>query len=180
MNKMHEAAKIAFAVLGIYFLVGLLGSLCSILAMIFSNFSGAALITAFVYLTILFGCAFAVVFLLFLKRDWLAAKFVSSGQEIDSDVSANWVLVAYRLAVFIVAIYFLKLIFWNVSSIIYNFILTRGFSSSSGRQIIDIFLRLMFTLPITIYMLCGAPHFVRWQIKKTTEFCKQLETETEN
>jgi len=28
-------------------------------------------------------------------------------------------------------------------------------------------------LTIGIYLVCGAPHFVRWQVKKTLEQCKQ-------
>jgi hypothetical protein len=30
-------------------------------------------------------------------------------------------------------------------------------------------------LAMGIYLICGAPHFVRWQVKKTVEQCRKLE-----
>ena len=32
----------------------------------------------------------------------------------------------------------------------------------------------LFSLPIAIYLLWGAPHFVRWQVKKTLEICGKM------
>jgi len=34
-------------------------------------------------------------------------------------------------------------------------------------------------LTASVYLLCGAPHFVRWQVKKTIEQCKEQQVEAE-
>ena len=177
MNKMHEIAKIAFAVLGIYFLIGLVQSLVFTIAMIFSQFSGFTV--AMVVISILFtlGCAYAVFYFLIIKRDWLAGKIVSTEQEIVPGTTASWLPIAYRLAVLVVALLFLRSVLWEFTSLVNRILSTRGIEGYSGRYMKEMILKLIFTLPVTIYLLCGAPHFVRWQIKKTTEFCKEFETE---
>jgi hypothetical protein len=30
-------------------------------------------------------------------------------------------------------------------------------------------------LPLAIYLICGAPHFVNWQVRKTLEHCQRWE-----
>ena len=180
MNKMHDIAKIAFAVLGIYFLIGLLQSLVYTVSMIFSQFSGFTVAMAVISILFTLGCAYAVFYFLIIKRDWLAGKIVSTEQEIVSGTTASWLPVAYRLAVFVVAFFFLRSFLWEFTSLINRIISTRGIEGYSGRYVKETIVRLIFTLPFTIYLLCGAPHFVRWQIRKTTEFCKQLETENQD
>ena len=183
---MHEAAKIAFAVLGIYFLVGLLRHFVSGIVVIFTMPSNFSMGTGIVSYAIMLGCAYAVIYFLIIKRGWLADKIIPADQEIASDTPANWLPAAYRLAILVAAIYFLRNTVWQVSSIVSTFVMTKESLGNSGdyisyytRSLKGPILTLIFTLPVTIYLLCGAPHFVRWQIKKTTEFCKQLETENE-
>ena len=180
MNKMHEAAKIAFAILGIHFLVGLLRTIGVTVSMVMSRFSLSTIGMALFSLIVTLICAYAVIYFLIIKRGWLADKIVSADQEIASDTPDNWLPAAYRLVVFIIALIFLRSVLWNISLTINSIITTQGFAGYSGRYMKEMILKLIFTLPVTIYLLCGAPHFVRWQIKKTTEFCKQLETENAN
>ena len=184
MNKMHEAAKIAFAILGIYFLVGLLRHFVSGIVMMFTMPSDFSTGASFVSYAIMLGCAYTVIYFLIIKRGWLADKIISTDQEIASDAPANWLPVAYRLAVLIAAIYFLRNTVWEVSSLCSMFVMAKENVADSGsyisyysRYLKGPVIKLMFTLPMTIYLLCGAPHFVRWQLKKTAEFCKQLENE---
>ncbi len=33
----------------------------------------------------------------------------------------------------------------------------------------------LFVLAIAAYLICGAPHFVKWQVKKTLQQCSDTE-----
>ena len=44
--------------------------------------------------------------------------------------------------------------------------------SSSGRMTRYI-IGWILNLPLAIYFICGAPHFVRWQVRKTLEFAEK-------
>ena len=183
MSKTHQAAKIAFAILGIYFLVGLCRALMYSIATLMSNFSMGTfgLVALGGFLTL--GCAYAVIHFLFIKRDWLASKFISSGQDVELDSPENWLSAAYRIAILIVGLFFLQSILWQLSSQVNQLIFAMQFQTDgqmqmfSGSNLKALLLRYIFTVPVAIYLLCGAPHLVRWQIKKTNEFCKQLESE---
>lgn len=179
MNKMQTLAKILLAVLGIYTLLKSLPQLASYFVMFSFNSLGDCSIIGkiLMFLWLLLHTAFILVIayqLLFRGRFW-AEKIV--GEKFDeSQKDVLSLPAAYRLAFVICGI---LIIFWALSYVPRFFVILytrfqQGMFHNSSDWLT--LLIIMVQLTIGIYLLCGAPHFVRWQVKKSLEIRKKTET----
>jgi hypothetical protein len=109
------------------------------------------------------------------RSDIIARKVVGQNNQVEPENLSVWYAVALRLTVIIAGFFFL----WKtisilsmVSSYIQRFLQEGG----SMWQFYGHIAYLLISLAISIYLLCGAPQFVRWQLKKTRELYKDSTT----
>ena len=87
---------------------------------------------------------------------------------------------AFRIISVGAGLYSLNTFVWSFSSMVMNLILTmRRYPHQEGtvRMFTGGFsvnyVQPILYLALAVYLLCGAPHFVRWQVKKTLELCNE-------
>ena len=180
MNKMHQAAKIAFATLAIYLVIKLLPSFIMGGNAIYMNRS----LSNFLPFLFSFGITILYVWLLIhfliIKRDKLAVKIVGETDLPTPDNYFAWIPFAYRLACMTAGLFFLYYIVWDIAAAMSRYIMIKSSTPEMGtRQMFSggfshINISSLIMLPIAIYLLCGAPHFVRWQVKKTLAICSEF------
>lgn len=132
------------------------------------------------WLAMAVGIAFALVLLYILiwKADWVIERLIGKDDiENAKSLSPGGV---YRLAMVIMGTMYL---YWSIST----------FASIAGRYFsewgryegefmwpIGELLGRVLMFFIGIYLLTGAPHFVKWQVKKTLEQCEKLNANMTN
>jgi hypothetical protein len=171
MNKLHVIAKVAFGLLGIYLILSIATSIISFGIMAvqsFQTYRGSALIALVAYGAGLFGYMWLVYYFLLRRADIFTQKIV--GPE-EMPAPANpfaWYPFALRLAVIAAGFLFLQSSLWALQQVAHSVRLDfkAGYSGGSEYLYKQIVFFLVY-LAISIYLLCGAPQFVRWHIKKT-------------
>ena len=184
MNKMHSLAKIVLTVFALY----LAFHICTYLIMIpFALLSGSlyesSILSGVLYLFISLCLAVSVYVLIYFRDKW-ARNIVGTADLPDPDVQIQWLPVAFRLVAVVAGLFCLYQLVVKIIWIILRLAMAKATSSSPGyRQIFtskvfsaEQILGWLILLVIGIYFLCGAPHFVRWQVKKTLDQCKQPPT----
>jgi len=134
----------------------------------------------FVSLVLIMALAFGVICLCILRPDVLLDRIVRTSER-EREIRCPMTF-AFRLVAVAVGLWCL---FWTVPLLVriigeltanreqelegfHQFFtgsrgyLTWGYVGSAGLRLV-----------LGIYLVCGAPHFVRWQVKKTTEQCGQ-------
>jgi hypothetical protein len=117
-------------------------------------------------------------------RDKWARNIVGTADLPDPDVQIQWLPVAFRLIAVVAGLFCLYRLVVKIILVVLRLAMAKGPSSSPGyvqyftSKILTVeqMLDWLILLVIGIYFLCGAPHFVRWQVKKTIEQCKQPPT----
>jgi hypothetical protein len=183
MNKMHTLAKIILSAIGIFFAIRLLSQLPIAIYWFYSKPAWETAASLFCSLLIVGGALAALVYILIYKRESLAKKIVGSEQLPEPDSQIQWLPVALRLICIAGGIYFLMLVLWDTTYVIgkiaafkarntyayTNYKAIYTYAPFSSQNII----RWVIMLICGIYLLCGAPHFVRWQVKKTLQQCEK-------
>jgi hypothetical protein len=173
MNKMHIMARIVFAALAIYLMIGLIPYVIGSVALFFQTggiFSRIWWSVASVVVVLLFAAA--VYYGLIHKRDALARYAVGNGGIAEPQTPVQWLPVAFRLICVVAGMIFLyrfvTRIHISLQALVY---LTKADQPLGAnwrwRQIWES----VILLPFAVYLLCGAPHFVRWHVRKTLELC---------
>ena len=121
---------------------------------------------------------------LIVRGEKWACKIVTQAQDYEDEEKTNWLPTTYYIIAIGLGILF---IWWTIPNIflLLHYIKVDQLSSNgqyrqiySGHRILPTLISVIVRLIISVYLLCGAPHFVRWQVKKTLEFCKEFgETE---
>jgi hypothetical protein len=176
MNKMHTLAKIILSAIGIFFTIRLLSQLPAIFwfwtkpswetagALSFSLLLTAGLIALLLYL-------------FFYKSESLAKKIVGSEQLPEPASQIQWLPVALRLICIAGGFYFLSTVLWQATYVINQLAFFKVQENAHTSYSYPPFnyhsvLPWVISLICGIYLLCGAPHFVRWQVKKILQQCK--------
>jgi hypothetical protein len=187
MNKMHALAKIVLSAIGIYFTIRLLSQLPYAIFMFYSKPSWET--TGSLSFSVLFytGATAVLAYLLIYKRENLAKKIVGSEQLPEPDSQIQWLPVALRLICIAGGIYFLNTVLWQTTNVISQLAAFKSYASANYKVIhtyapfnYQSLLPWIIMLICGVYLLCGAPHFVRWQVKKTLQLCKQQPEIKEN
>ena len=173
MSDLHKLARIILVGLGIYVLVKYGIGIVAALPYIFYSESslGVHPIARFISLAIMIVCIGLVIYVLICKADSMSAKMIDV---YESDQAKVWWLpFAFRLAMVCAGIIVLS---WSISAIAstiarYAQVMSYGPSRASipWQKLVGWIIQLL----LAIYLICGAPHFVRWQVKKTLEHCEQ-------
>lgn len=181
MSDLHKLARIILVGLGIYVLVKYGIGIVATLPYIFYDESslGVHPIARFISLAIMTVCIGLVIYVLICKADSMSAKMMDVHESDQAKVW--WLPFAFRLAMVCAGIIVLS---WSISAIAstiarYAQIMSRSSSRASipwqrfipWQKLVGWIIQLL----LAIYLICGAPHFVRWQVKKTLEHCEQWE-----
>jgi len=114
-----------------------------------------------------------IIYLLIYKADFFAGKIVGSQQRQQTQIW--WLPFAFRLTAVFAGILYLYWVVPTMISTIHSYIMAvhYDFEDISSYLSWNRILSWVILLAIGVYLLCGAPHFVRWQVKKTLEQCKK-------
>ena len=170
MTDLHKLARIILIGLGIYILAWGVFLAFSFLAYLFAGDSLKWNAVVFSFLNIPF--AGLIAYLLFSRADFFAEKVV--GEEETTPSTMDWLPFAFRLTSVFAGVLYLH---WTVPRIISTIAL---YVSLKGARSVTCYSRWqpivtwVIQLGLGIYLVCGAPHFVRWQVKKTVEECKKV------
>ena len=173
MNKMQSLAKVLMAVLGLYILFHLFKD-CGV---IFSLVQYADLDEINMVKVVIISILYLAIYIIFIyqllfKGDKWSRKIVSDTlSQDDSQPDICWLTVSYRLAAFVCGIIIL---FWTLPAMI-NFVVHIFVQAQYGELVREQHKSLyrnntivtILRLAISIYLICGAPHIVRWQVKKS-------------
>ncbi len=171
MNKMHTLTKIILSAIGIFFTIRLLSQLP---LAIFGFYLKPAWETAGAsLLSLLFvtGAIAALLYLFVYKRESLAKKIVGSEQLPEPSSQIQWLPVALRFICIAGGIYFLSSVLWHATYVINQLAFFKA--RENARTIYYTYapfnyqslLPWMIMLICGIYLLCGAPYFVRWHVQ---------------
>lgn len=133
-------------------------------------------ITGFIIILLILAVSLFVICYLFMyKRERLASVIVGKDEFPEPDIQIQWLPVAFRLICIFAGVYCLYNVISTVIVFLVRYFQLKSYSANATlgyyfniTQIIGWCLMLI----IGIYLICGAPRFVRWQVKKTLELCK--------
>jgi len=190
MTKMHLFAKLVLTTLGIFILLDFLSYL-ELPSRLTKGYSDAVVGPLLVTAGSLAPLCILAYYLLF-KSDSLARKMVGLTNEDTSDVSRIWVVAGFRLTLFFCGVIiisgsveFLVRVAGFVivgPGLIVNMILYKYIDTTfrlGFREWLRLFVDVCRAV-LGIYLVLGAPHFVRWQIRKldTCSQPKNVENQT--
>jgi len=122
----------------------------------------------------MFGISLLVLFMIFIilviagilkKRDKIALKIAGSEEIKNVDAQIKWIPFAYRLVSVIGGMYCFGKSVGYIPMIIQSFIYKR--QDTINYHQMNSIISLVILIIAGTYLICGAPHFVRWQTKKT-------------
>jgi hypothetical protein len=175
MNDLDKLARIILVGLGIYVLVTQGIGIIATLPYLFYEKSpyGLYLIVRLVSFAILIAGLGLVIYLLICRADTLSEKMTDVCR---SDQTIVWWLpFAFRLAMVCAGIFVLSRSISGISLTIASYAQMISRSSSKASIPWERVLGWIAQLALATYLLCGAPHFVRWQVRKTLEHCQYWE-----
>jgi len=179
MNKMHSLARVVLAGFAGYFGVILIMNLLRGIAMLSMKrevwrFNIGMFLS--VFLTIAFTVT--VIYLILRYLDKLAGKIVGTANLTQEESQVDWLGVLFHLLCICVGLLFLLYFFSGLGSIIQiSGISVEGRFSPRVSVRGYYLLGHLVLLAAGIYLLCGAPHFVRWQIRKVKQLSQEFSAE---
>lgn len=188
MNKMQSIARIALASLAIYIILDLAKSILSSFYLI-GRADELPLILLFMSFAVIGSMIILVLIIawqLIGHGEKWACKIVAHAQDYEAEENTNWLPTTYRIIAVGLGILF---IWWTIPSVLQlvSSVLLR-LNAKSVMSNSNVEYKQLYTTPrlltqlisfivqliITIYLLFGAPHFVRWQVKKTLDLCEEF------
>ncbi len=174
MCDLRKLARVILISLGVYIL--LYAGYTVIMSMpfwVFSEFRDYGLMVL-IWFILLIAFYVLMIFLLFKKADFWAERIAGSGEQREEPSNINWIPVAFRLVAVFAGI---CILYWTIPNIIWSI---RAYISARIKDIvfdsdfvsIQRWIGWIIELALSVYLICGAPHFVRWQVKKTMEQIK--------
>ncbi len=181
---MHTLTKIILSATGILFIIRLLSQLPLAIYWFYSRpasweTAGSLLLS----LLLTAGIVAVLLYIFIYKRESLAKKIAGSEQLPEPDSQIQWLPVALRLICIAGGFYFLSTVLRYTTNVINqlaffkahtyaNYKVINTYAPFSSQDILPWIIMII----CSVYLLCGAPHFVRWQVKKTIEQCSKLES----
>jgi hypothetical protein len=176
MNKTHAIAKIVVVTIGVYLLIESI--LVMLRPIIMVAMAGNHISSGYYWLVavvVMFGAAFiaAVYYFLIHRASNTAQKIVGKEDLPDPINPSAWFPFALRLAAVIAGFFTLTKAI-STSLMVFNAIYASLQTQGAMGQFYTYLFYTLVQLAISIYLFCGAPHFVRWQMRKTREFCNRF------
>ena len=176
MTKTQTLAKIALVTLGLYVIIS--PGLMLILSALFSfqQIQGGFNFLSIIMLLINGIFLAAVIYFLIYKSSHYAKKIVPQTTEPQTSAEPiTWLPIAFRLLSLTAGAILMLRFLGNVTGFLQRLIfkINQPMVFDGLGSNIEVFASMLIYLALAIYLLYGAPHFVKWQIKKTLEQCKQ-------
>ena len=180
MNDLRSLARIALAATGIFFAFRLLDNMIMLgNTMIFAGLGGTKLPPGTVFATVVslmfLGLCFAAIcYVCLYKREQLAERIVGTDEPGDPRSQIDWLHVAFRLVCIAAGLYCLHSVAWRIIYTLRGYLTLRADGSQAASRLLstELILGWLIMLAIGTYLICGAPHFVRWHVKRTLEECQ--------
>ena len=171
-NELNVIARIMLIGVGLYVVLQtFLSILASAAVMPFAESAGIKTSTIIGVFVIYIAIALATVFFLARCANRFSTKIVEY-EPID-DTQISWLAAAFRLVCVTAGIMFL---YWNLySSVGTVFFYMSVKSGQQSPMLINEITKCIVLLVIGIYLACGAPGFVRWQVRRTLKQCGKTE-----
>ena len=174
MNDLRKLSRILLIGIGIYFLINIIYHLIAATQYLFiPGLSESFRYIRQMSISLIYYIAFgiAVIFFLIKKADFWAEIIVGSEDQKADLPRGFWIPVTFRLAAVIVGILCLFWFLSNIFSTISDYIIFREKYLTTISVFFNLKQLITWTIQIalSIYLLCGAPHFVRWHTKKILE-----------
>ena len=175
-NELRVIARIILIGIGLYVLlhtlINVLSGILTILTVGAAGVEKSAIITASTINVVLM---LAAVYFLARIADRFSAKIVET--EAVDDTQISWLAVAFRLVCITAGLLFLYWTILNLIPALFWYI-----KAKSGHEIMTKYQHLwpeivkcVIMLGAGIYLACGAPGFVRWQVRRTLKQCSKAE-----
>jgi TRAP-type C4-dicarboxylate transport system permease small subunit len=177
MNKMHTLAKIILSAIGIFFAIRLLSQLPFAVFYFRLKPSWETVVSSLLSLLLIAGLITLLLYFFFYKNESLAKKIVGSEQLPEPSSQIQWLPVVLRLVCIAGGFYFVITVLWHITYVINELAFFKAQENAHTIYTHAHFksqdlLPWIITLICGIYLLCGAPHFVRWHVKKILQQCK--------
>ena len=178
-NELRVIARIVLIGLGLYVVLQtFLTILSSLAAMPFVESGRTQIPIIIIAFVIYIVITLAVVYFLVRYANRFSDKIVEN-EPIDA-TQISGIAVAFRLVCVIAGVLFL---YWTVPNLIVTVSMyISNMNNESGQRYIYVGMsskidiaKYAVLLGLSIYLACGAPHFVRWQVKKTLKQCSKSE-----
>ncbi|MDD5135346.1 MAG: hypothetical protein PHP01_08050 [Phycisphaerae bacterium] len=178
MNKTRSLAKVLISITAIYWLILMCIQVIQIPIMLMyhkPSYDGSAGVIGMLAVFVIIQLALILVILQVLwRRNKIAAKIVGDEEVACPQLQVEWIGFSFRLISVVAGMYCFYKIVVSLSMLI-NTILSYQISQGQVKLTawgIHIYVPIiLILLPAGIYLLCGAPHFVRWQTRKTLKMC---------
>jgi hypothetical protein len=175
MNDLHKLARIILVGLGIYVLIRHAIGAIAVLPYLFYGESPLRwhAVGQLVSFALFAVCSGVVIYALIWKADFLSAKITGIYESDQAEVW--WLPFAFRLASVCAGILLLSWSISSLTSIIATYVRMADPRLVTRPMPWEMLVGGIIQLPVAIYLLCGAPRFVNWQVRKTLEHCGQWE-----
>ncbi len=181
MNDLRKLSRILLIGLGIYLLINIIiPILSSIPNLINSPVQGIFYETIISYMYYA-ALMITIIFFLIKMADFWADKIVGINKPPQENEKIFWIPVAFRLSAVLIGLYWIYEFLPIVLSDAVRFIFFRkeyGLTLSDYLNV-KYFVSVAVQISLLIYLLCGAPHFMRWHTKKILEQNKNDAKSTE-
>ncbi|MBN1788619.1 MAG: hypothetical protein JW806_09540 [Sedimentisphaerales bacterium] len=180
MNKMHTLAKVLITIIGMYWLItgGIyaLQSWYIINSMRQMDKADVTVVMMIVSLLVQIIILILIITILY-KRGKIAEKIVGETENSPPGSQLDWIPFAYRLMSVIAGLSCFRHIMYYITQIASRLVFRMQTDTQYIIQnsMLPSCISLLMLLAAGIYLICGAPHFVRWQVKKTLEMCADSE-----
>lgn len=182
MNKMQTIARVTLVAIALYIILDLAKHMFQSLYFLGrgGELSLISLLMAFVATGSMIILAAIIAWQLIVRGEKWACRIVAQAQDYEDEEKTNWLPTTYHIIAVGLGILF---IWWTIPYIfqlIYYIKLALSSSNGQYRQMysghlaLPTFISVIARLIIAVYLLCGAPHFIRWQVKKTLELCEEF------
>ena len=180
MNDLRKLTRIILVGLAISGLISGVMALLAVLPHIVfpDGYYGPSAIARFISPLFIAVYSGLIIYFLICKSDLWVEKIVRAEVVTESQSKVFWMPVAFRLvSVFAGILYVYWVVPRMISGIETYFAIKKLDTAVVPASHLDVaqVISWVCLLGLGLYLLCGAPHFVRWQVKKTLEQCKEPE-----
>jgi len=174
MNKMHTLAKTLITIAAVYWLALIAIQIVIYPLIMVSSKSGmsGSWVGIFAFMIVQIVILLVVLQVLY-RRNKIADKIVGIEETASPQSQVEWIGFSYRLISVIAGLYCFYRAAGIVSTLLIKILIktqmVRFGKMAADDQMYSNGLILVVLLAVGVYLLCGAPHFVLWQVKKTKE-----------
>ena len=178
MNSTKKFTRIILTAIGIFYIIKIIPAIIQTTAFAIYSRTRESLWSVSIGILLTAIAILLLWYFFFYLRDWLAEKIIGRNTTDESDRQVAWFPAALRLSCVFAGLYcFFTAVLMLLQQLSIYF-LYAGQNLSRTPVVFDIIkiIELILLFAGSVYLVLGAPHFVRWQVWKTTEQCRKFES----